>query len=217
MWLVYDNATFIIVGVYQTEAAARTATKAGQTPVAVPAADMLTVNVGLFYNTSTSRVQTPSIRSGIADLRDAGHQARRQLRNWREQLTEEGVVQPSAWVALGHDYLAQAEYGLFLALNNHRTSGNANWTVAQRIALCQQMSRGASDVTSPYTFFQALETSPGSLIPTPTGPVLWVNVNTGERVALNGAINNTTAMNLDVAQLPSASIADGSWIDGIMA
>ena len=138
-----------------------------------------------------------------------------QLMAWAKALDAEGVAHPASETALGHSYLAFAHQWMFLVMNNHRKAGNADWTIAQRETAAQLLAQGALDVVSPFTFFMALHLDSGAFIGTPTGPVGWVNVGSGARVDLSGAIATTNDLALDGDQLPSSSIADGSWIDDI--
>lgn len=169
---------------------------------------------GAWYNSTTQTFSAvPLAQSETDQLRSAVRACHDQLRAWERQLTAEGVLHPADAVAVAHDFLAWAHHGVYLMAHNHRQTGYDDWTVSQRIAAANGMAQGALDVTSPYQFFALVEADGWDDNHTPISPVLWVNVDSGDRVNLNVATTNTTVMYLDASQLPASSILGGGWIE----
>ena len=154
-------------------------------------------------------------RTVLRKLKDRCWATHEQLMEWSSALEKEGVAHPAAETNMGHSYLAYAHQWMYLVMNNVLKTGNTDFTLAEREKAAELLGMGASDVVSPFTFFRALHTQAGGLIAVPTGPVGWVDVSSGTRGPLHMAITTTGSLNLDTDKLPSTSIADGSWIDGI--
>lgn len=127
----------------------------------------------------------------------------------------EGIMHPHSRVVTVHDYWYQMHHGMYLAMNNHRAGGSADWTAAQRIAGANAAALGPLDGSTPHDLYAAVEAA--SLSEGPTTPILWLNFNTGARVNVADITSNTTAMALDASQLPSDSILSGAWIPELTA
>lgn len=169
------------------------------------------VEPGVWYDATAQTFSlAPPAQNDTERLRITVRNTHQQLFAWKDSVDREAALHPAAAVALAHDFLAWAHYGIYLMVHNHRTTGNADWTLDQRVTATQRMAMGAADITNAYEFFTTVEVD--SFVG-PSGPVLWVNVDTGDRVNLDQAINNTNNMNLDSTQLPNSSILHGSWIN----
>ena len=170
---------------------------------------------GVAYTAPSGQYEPDDLTTDEGVLRAAVRGAMLQLREWYRQVNIEGVAHSHEEVELAHDFLAGGIKGLYLMAGNHRTTGNANWTLAQRTAAANALAQGASDITSAWEFFVAMQ--PGNLVAGPgNGPALWVNVDTGVRVALSETVTNTSNMHLDSDQLPNYSLLGNTiWIDSL--
>lgn len=179
------------------------------------------VEPGVWYDATAQTFGLVPILSDTQRLRNAARNVHGQLLLWAEALTEEGLTWPFNVVNVGHNFLSYAHHGVYLMMHNYRymvgqPQGRSPWTVDQRVNAANAMAMGAADVTSPHEFYEQM-TLGESVLNAPTGPVLWVNVNTGERVSLTLVNTNTIDMELDEDQLPSESILHGNWIDSLEA
>ena len=200
---------------YPTEAAVDAALESGDSKLYRAPVDDI-IEPGVWYDSTNQTFGLAPPATDDLNLRSDVLATHGQLLVWAQQVTAEGVAHPQAEVSIAHDFLAYAHQGIYLVAHNHRTTANAGWTLAQRRTAIQQMAFGASDITNAYEFFAAMDNA-GSLIDAPTAPVLWVDVNTGQRVALAQAVATTAQMGLDSSQLPDESILSGGWINSLNA
>ena len=201
---------------YKTETAVDAVLGTGDQKIEVSSVDDI-VEPGVWYDSGNQTFSLAPPATDTLNLRSDILATHGQLLNWAHNVSVEGVAHPQTEVSIAHDFLAYAHQGIYLVAHNHRTAGNADWTLAQRRTAIQQMAFGAADITSAYQFFSAMSTGASGLISAPTAPVLWVNVDTGQRVNLSQAVATTNQMHLDASQLPDESILSGNWINTITA
>lgn len=147
----------------------------------------------------------------IDNLREAAFEMRDQLLRWTTEIELAGRAQPDDAVRKGHTFLYQAHRGAYLTLRD------TMFTIDQRITFCEQMARGAENVTSPAEFFPKANN-----IPSPTGPIVWVNPATGIRLNLGHAVTfSDTAFNsltpAETGALAEVNFAASDWVGEIPA
>ena len=131
------------------------------------------------------------------------------LNTWYEALGKEGVVHSSAERNRALDYISYAFQWMYLVATNTRTTGQTDWTFAEREKAMEVLAEGPSNATTALAFYTNLPAT------APTSPAGWVNVGTGTTVVIADTVATTTSMNLDSTKLPSFSLTDPSWIEGL--
>ena len=129
------------------------------------------------------------------------------LNRWQEGVNQVQNIYPSSSISKAHDWLSWAYYGAY------RVCTSSSWTLMQRTTFCQQMSYGAADITN---VFQFMNSQNANSLTTPTSAVVWVNVNSGNRVNLDQAIitTNTLASSWNTGTV-TAEILYSNWWDSI--
>lgn len=217
-YAAYVTATGIVDSLHRTEdsvdarlAADSTLSKTGD--VAFP--EFLMPGTWLWdaANSAFSSVVEPAL-TGVDARKDAARSAYDQLDAWTAALAAEGVYHSIEHVGIGHDFLFYARQALYLVMND------ATYTHAQKVTFCAELSKGASDVTSPFTFFQKVDSIADAAVPKEV--CSWVNPSTGARVMLANARNNSTqrAANpyFPTTRRPNFSdvqLSSPVWIDSI--
>lgn len=151
----------------------------------------------------------------LADEKEAARTALGALDAWSKQLSAEGVAHPAAEVAVGHDFLTYAHWGLYLVLNQ------SAYTAAQKAAFANNLAVGAADCTSPRQFFEKVHSLSAAQKPGADTPVVWVNPSDATRWNLADVVANSatefggsdwTDVTLDVSDI---DIRSGAWIDNL--
>ena len=149
--------------------------------------------------------------SGVEELQNAARGAHVQLHSWARALQFEGIAHPVTEVNKGHDFLNWQFAAL--AIICLRTT----YSISQKTIYCQEVGKGALDVTSPYQFF-----SKSGDLTAPTAPNTWVDPANGNRVDLSDSItlSGNTNLNLELSELDNtvkSQLGFGTWINNITA
>ena len=96
-----------------------------------------------------------------------------QLLAWASGVDAEALFQSARDVGVAHDFLTYAHHASYVVFNS------ATWTMAQKLAWANKMATGASDVVSPFTFFQVAHLISEDMVPTEA--CAWVNPDTMAR------------------------------------
>ena len=211
-WVRFTTTTRLVVAGHQTEALSRAAIATGQSVIEVDdenSGNTLPVNFapGFQYVTARGVVVSDPISGAIAKREDT-LAALRQLDTWEETLFVQGLGQPSAIRALGHDLILGQRKALYL-----RSTAAAAAVAAVR-SYAGQISRGASDVTSVPTFFQVANTlNKGTWVD--GDPVEWATLtgNVATRRLLQAAITAApTDFRANVRDFSAINLGTDDWV-----
>lgn len=208
-FIVYSSTTRLIHSIRLTQDQANTVAGANADLLADTTDRVLprSLVVGEWYFTAAADIVPNLPFTALENLKIAARSMHAQLLTWTALLTIEGVAWPVNVTNKGHDWLAYGHDGAYQILHN------AAYTNAQKIAFCEQMKFGASDVTDPHSFYQE-----GRLLPAPTRACVWVDPRSGARMELAECIGKSygTAGELDIPALGAeVRLANGAWIEDL--
>ena len=142
--------------------------------------------------------------SSLEQLKVDARACHQQLLAWSAALAVEAITHSSTDVAIGHDILFRGHEGVWL------TCHRVDLFHAQKSVFCQQTAIGALDVTNPAEFFALVHTITNEPI---TGPVCWVNPETGIRFLFANIPPSTGEYFLGLTPPTSAELSGGAWIE----
>ena len=222
IWIVYQAADRLIVGVFGTaaDAAARVSAGTGLRATAGLTTDnALAAQPGQYY-LADGTVAFDFPLSALAILKQTVWTAHAHLQHVWEQIQIEGAAHPWAELIKVHNYLAKVHPSLFTIVKTNA----ATRTAVERTAFCAAIPNGPQDgsgnVLSIGALFQAI--SGAADVGTQQG-VVYVDPNTPyAHVSIAASLNETKRM---VWGLGSSSgtafvvteqeLASGNWIDTI--
>ena len=212
-YAAYVTATGVVDSLHRTEdsvdarlSADSTLSKTGD--VTFP--EFLKPETWLWNSTDSKFEEVREPSEDIDQIKNAAYGLYAQLAQWQQGLDAEAPFHPTSDVQLGHDFLAYAYWGAYHVVRA------STYTKDQKVTFCEEMAKGAADVTTPFTFFEkAHEITDAQK---PGGAVVWVNPSTGVRMNLSAAEAYSatlfTTLRAD-RDLSSTQISDAAWIEAL--
>ena len=209
--VIYGTTVGVVVSIFRTqaEATAKAADDADLTSITGAKTWAQGQRIGVAYYDGTDILdERPLPTSGLELRKNSAQGLHEQLLVWRSALIAEGVSQPISATNIGHDFLTYGHHACYLVFNS------ATWTETQQIAWAAEMATGASDVTTPFEFFERVHTL--SAMHVPTSASAWVNPDDAVAVTMITVVENSDIWFLNEDRtLNDTHLADGAWIEDL--
>ena len=219
IWIVYQAADRLIVGVFGTAADAAARVSAGTGLVAtagLTTAAALEAQPGQFYLADGTVAFDLSL-TDLEKLKRAARRAHAHLRHLWEELQVEGAAHPWAEMVKVHDYLARVHPSLFkLVKTNPHTR-----TVVQRTTMCDAILEGPQALGSALSIHVLFSTIAAADDVGTVQGVIYVNPFTDAHVSiatsLQSIIRDSWKLGTSMAPLvvTEEQLASGDWADTI--
>ena len=145
-----------------------------------------------------------------------------QLHVWADGLDSLSRGQPPRLVAAGQAWLYFKHFAAYLVGTNQLAAPFNNLSDAQINAWANRSAQGASDVTSPFQFYQregAITDTSHVFYDGPTGPATWVRPDNATALNLASSLHAASSPDAFVAvaavDILNVDLSNGGWIDSL--
>ena len=236
VYFTYDSTTYLVNGVYPTQAEANTAASGDSgTTAYTGAVDEINAepNGQWYYHATTPFLRQEPRAESATKLQQAAWNAYFWLRNQAGLARELLGLYPSEDIHLVDDIEYWVQEGLAAVCENRFAvlyqSGAQQITTAKKITFCTELVKGSSDYADVYALLDNLPVirqgvaDAGRSLP-PSAPFVWVDPRTGLRVpALNAVVmsgpgSGNLDLNVRSGGRPESRrmLRTGEWINSLM-